>query len=69
MVLILAAQFFKSDSSYTRSVTAMLDEQRWDWLGDRRQQLRLGLFYKLVHGDVAISAEDAFLAHKLGLTP
>ena len=43
---------YETDSSPTK----MLQELEWSKLEVRRKELRLALFYKIVHGDMAVLA-------------
>ncbi len=52
------ARFVKQDYDYQSSVTKMLADLEWDSLTDRRLDLRLALMFKVVHGLIAVTAED-----------
>ncbi len=52
------ARFAKQNYDYQASVTKMLEDLEWDSLADRRLDLRLALMFKVVHGLVAVTAED-----------
>ena len=55
MVQRRAARYVRQDYSRESSVTDMLRELQWPLLQNRRKAARLILFYKAVHGLVAIS--------------
>ena len=55
-----AAKFVLSDYSYHSSVTDMLHKLAWQHLVTRRNELRLTLLYKMVHGLVAIPTSVCF---------
>ena len=52
-----AARFAKSDFRRTTSITQLLTELDWSQLGDRRRVARLSMFFKAVHGLVAIPTD------------
>ena len=54
MVQRRAARWVTSDYSYCSSVTNMLSQLGWRSLGSRRHDSRLLMFYKIVHGLVAV---------------
>ncbi len=54
MVNRRAARFVMNDYSSTSSVTTMLDSLQWPSLESRRENQRLVLMYKIVHGLVAV---------------
>ncbi len=56
-----AARFVKNDHRYTSSVSEMLNELGWKSLAHRRKELRLALFYKVVHQLVAVPTEDILI--------
>ncbi len=58
MVQRRAARFVKNDYVYDSSVTTMLKELGWQDLQSRRKELRLALFFKIVHGLVAVPVDD-----------
>lgn len=58
MVQRRAARFVKRDYTRDSSVTAMLNELGWMTLAQRRVNSRLVIFYKIVHGLVAIPKEE-----------
>ena len=51
----------KGDSRWTSSVDAMIEDLGWDSLADRRREIRLALFYKSVHGLIAIPTENILI--------
>ena len=53
-----AARFVCNDSSYRSSVTSMIRDLGWQELASRRRDIRLALFYKVVHHLVAVPTED-----------
>ena len=53
-----AARWTTSNYDYRSSVTAMLDQLGWRSLAQRRVDARLCLFYKIVHGLVAVPLPD-----------
>ena len=53
-----AARSTTSNYDYRSSVTAMLDELGWTTLEEKRAYARLCLFYKIVHGPVAVPLPD-----------
>ena len=53
-----AACWTTSYYDYTSSVTSMLDQLSWRTLEQRRADARLCLFYKMVHGIVAVPLPD-----------
>ena len=53
-----AARWTTSNYDYRSSVTAMLDQLGWRSLAQRRADARLCLFYKIVHGLVAVPLPD-----------
>ncbi len=53
-----AAKFTTSNYDRTSSVTKMLSDHGWSKLADRRRELRLALLYKVVKGQVAVSADS-----------
>ncbi len=53
-----AARFTTSNYDRTSSVTKMLSDLGWFKLADRRRDLRLALLYKVVKGQVAVSADS-----------
>ncbi len=53
-----AARFTASNYDRTSSVTKMLSGLGWSKLADRRKDLRLALIYKVVKGQVAMSADS-----------
>ena len=53
-----AARFVKQDHDPYSSVTTMLQELHWLTLQERRQDLRLAFLFQIVHGKVAVEAED-----------
>ena len=56
-----AARFAKSDFQRTTSVTQLLTELDWSQLADRRRVARLSMFFKAVHGLVAIPTDKLLL--------
>lgn len=54
MVQRRAARWVTSDNSHYSSVTSMLEKLGWRSLGNRRCDSRLLMFYKIVHGLVAV---------------
>ena len=56
-----AARFVNSDYRSTSRVTSMLQSLGWKNLEDRRQDVRLALLFKIVHGQVAVSVDDTHL--------
>jgi len=61
MVQRRGARFVKNDYMYDSSVTAMLEELGWQDLHDRRRELRLTLFFKIIHGFVSVPVNDPSL--------
>ncbi len=61
MVQRRAARFVMNDYEYDSSPTKMLQELDWPELEVRRRELRLALFYKIVHGDVAVPTEGLLI--------
>ncbi len=57
-----AARFVKGDYSYRSSVTAMLQDLGWTNLADRRRDLRLALFYKVVNELVAVPTDGILIS-------
>jgi hypothetical protein len=53
-----AARFVKNDYHRDSSVTAMLQNLKWQTLADRRRDQRLILLYKIINGLVAIPADQ-----------
>ena len=53
-----AARFICGDYQYTSSVTTMLAQIGLTNLERRRRDLRLALLFKIIHGHVAVSADD-----------
>ncbi len=53
-----AASFTTSNNDRTSSVTKMLSDLGWSKLADRWRDLRLALLYKVVKGQVAVSADS-----------
>ena len=60
MVERRAARFLKGDYDRTSSVTAMLNELGWETLQQRRQQAKVVMFYRIVHGLVAVPTTPFF---------
>ena len=61
-----AARWMTSNYDYRSSVTATLDQLSWRTLEQRRADARLCLFYKMVHGIVAVPLPDYFQpAHRV----
>ena len=56
-----AARFVSNDYRYRSSVTSMLQELGWKDLSSRRRDIRLALFYKVVHHLVAVPIDDKHL--------
>ena len=54
MVQRTAARWVQDDYSYQSSATTMLNNLKWRSLEDRRSDARLCLFFKIIHGLVAI---------------
>ncbi len=52
------ARFTTSIYDRNSSVTKMLSDHGWSTLADRRRDLRLALIYKVVKGQVALSADS-----------
>ncbi len=52
-----AARFTISNYDRTSSVIKMLSDLGWSKLGDMRRDLRLALLYKVVKGQVVVSAD------------
>ena len=53
-----AARFVKKDYGRYSSVSAMMQDLKWDTLENRRSDSRLTLMYKIRNGKVAIPADD-----------
>ena len=53
-----AALFVMYDHKFDSSVTAMIKILGWEYLEERRRELRLALLYKVVFSFVAVSADD-----------
>ena len=53
-----AARFVYNDYGRRSSVTSMLKELGWQDLATRRKDLRLALLYKVIHGAIAVPADD-----------
>ena len=53
-----AARWTTSNYDYRSSVTSMLDQLSWRTLEQRRADARLCLFYKMIHGIVAVPLPD-----------
>jgi hypothetical protein len=53
-----AARFVKNDYRRDSSVTAMLQDLKWQPLADRRRDQRSILLYKIINGLVAIPADQ-----------
>ena len=49
-----AASFVKGDYDRTSSVTPMLNDLGWETLHQRRQQAKVVMLYRIVHGLVAV---------------
>ena len=54
----MAARWTTSNYDYRSSVTAMLDQLSWRSLEQRRADASICLFYKMVHGIVAVPLPD-----------
>ena len=55
-----AARFVCNDYGKYSSVTKMMEDLKWQPLSERRRDQRLVLLYKIVHGLVAIPADQLF---------
>ena len=55
-----AARWVKSDYSPRSSVTAMLNDLKWEPLADRRKIAKLGLFHKIHHQKVELNFKRDF---------
>ena len=53
-----AARFINRDYGQTTSVSELISELRWQSLEDRRNNARLSLFYKGLHGLAAIPVNE-----------
>ena len=53
-----AARFVTGDYHPISSVSSMLRSLGWSDLKDRRRDTRLALLFKIINGDVAVSADD-----------
>ena len=51
----------KNDYAWRSSPTDMLSKLGWPDLATRRKDIRLTLFYKIVHGDIAIPTTDILI--------
>ena len=56
-----AARFATSDYSYTSSVSTMLENLNWKTLHVRRDELRLIMFYKIIHNMVDLSLPESII--------
>ena len=56
-----AARFATSDYSYTSSVSTMLENLNWKTLHVRRNELRLIMFYKIIHNMVDLSLPESII--------
>ena len=57
MVQRRAARFIKNDYSRTSSVTNMLKDLKWNTLQERRNQTKLTMLYKIIHGQVDVTPD------------
>ena len=57
-ITVRTHRFVKIDYRRDSSVTAMLQDRKWQPLADRRSDQRLILFYKIINGLVAIPADQ-----------
>ena len=55
------ARFVRKDYHRRASVTSMLRELKWEPLVDRRRKSRLGLFFQIISGEVAIPMDIEYL--------
>ncbi len=60
----MGARFVKRDYRKTNSVTSMMNELGWKPLAHRRREQRLTLLFKIIHGLVAIPANDHITFNK-----
>jgi len=58
------ARFVKKDYRRTSSVTSIMNELGWKPLAHRRREQRLTLLFKIIHGLVAIPANDHIAFNK-----
>ena len=56
-----AARFVFNDYLWRSSVTSMLQDLGWQDLASRRRNIRLALFYKIVHHLVAVPTDDLLI--------
>ena len=56
-----AARFVSNDYRWRSSVTSMLQDLGWQDLASRRRNIRLALFYKIVHHLVAVPTDDLLI--------
>ena len=56
-----AARFVSNDYRWHSSVTSMLQDLGWQDLASRRRNIRLALFYKIVHHLVAVPTDDLLI--------
>ncbi len=61
MVQRRAARYVCNNYSRQESVTKMLEHLKWRSLEQRRADIRLILFYKIVHGLVAVDIKDQLM--------
>ena len=62
-----AARFVCNDFSSYSSMTAMMNNLKWNSLEDRRKQARLIMFYKLIHGMVQVNFNGTLLEELLDI--
>ena len=55
------ARFVSNDYRWRSSVTSMLQDLGWQDLAGRRRNIRLALFYKIVHHLVAVPTDDLLI--------
>ena len=56
-----AARFVSNDYRWRSSVTSMLQDLGWQDLASRQRNIRLALFYKIVHHLVAVPTDDLLI--------
>ena len=68
MVQRRAARFIKGDYGRTSSVTSMLNDLDRDTLKQRRQQAKATMFYRVVHGLVAVPTTSFLIPASVSAT-
>ena len=69
MVQRRAARFVKNEIVRTSSVTTLLNDLKWTTLQERRNQTKLTMLYKILHGHVDLTPDPhSFQQDQLGVT-